>query len=374
MRELPAPQRQRDLSQRSQVSRAAREIVRWIHTHKLKLDDRLPPQSDLVRELAFSNDTISEAMRALVDASVLTRRRRVGTVVLDPDRPVRGLWRVGVAVFSAIYEPFYAQLLHRVLLHLEELGCVSTLHMLAPGCTRRPPNLSDFGALAEDIEESVLSGVISFSDMAMLDWCRVEERGVPMCYVGSWEDASCGVVIDQAPMSQRAVTLLASQGCKQLMLVHTGNGEAGYNRGLLSYEAAVKDAELGEPSQRTIAGGQGPHGGARVANALLALPEHERPDGLVVLNDWVGMGLTARFAEAGSYRPKVVVQTNKQAPLAFAFPVIHFEVDVEQMALRSVAMLLQRMRDPSFSAQREWISPQRSSGEPSQIISEEVVV
>jgi len=361
-----------DLTQRSQVSLAAREVVRLIHRNNLRLDDRLPPQSELLAKMPFSNDTISEAMKALVDAGVLTRRRRVGTVVMDPDRPVRGLWRVGVAVFSAIYQPFYAQLLHRVLFHLDELGCVSTLHMLNPGCMRRPPILSDFGVLKQDAEDSIVSGIISFSDLAMPDCVRLEQGGIPMCYVGAWEDASCGVVIDQAPMVQRAVELLVGQGCRQLSLIHASNDEEGYDRGQLAYQAAVAEAGIGTHSRQDITDGHSPHAGARIAEVLLALPADERPEGLIVLNDWIGMGLTARLAEAGSYRPNVVVQTNKQAPLAFSFPVVHFEVDVEQMALRSVDILLQRMRNPLAPARREWISPQLSLEEPSQMISEEL--
>jgi DNA-binding LacI/PurR family transcriptional regulator len=357
-----------DLTQRSQVSRAARELIRFIYTQNLGVDDRLPPQSELVQKIEFSNDTLSEAMRALVDAGVLTRKRRVGTVVSDRERPVRGLWRVGVAVFSAICLPFYAQLLQRVLSRLNELGCSSTLHMLTPGCDRRPPVLGDFGALEADLEDGVISGVISFSDLALSDWRRVDRLGIPICHVSAWEKAPCGVVIDQAPMVQQAVSLLLTRSCRRLTLVRCGSNEVGYNRGQLAYEATVGAAGLGERSQRVLVAGEGSHGGARIADTLLELSPKERPDGLVVLNDWVGMGLAARLAEVGSYRPTIVVQSNMQAPLAFAFPVVHFEVDVDQIATQSVDMLLERMRNPLIPGRREWIAPQLSMAEPSQMV------
>ena len=363
-------QRPYDLTQRSQVSRAAREVIRFIHSSDLGPDDRLPPQSELVAKLEFSNDTMSEAMRALVVAGVLTRKRRAGTVVSDPDRVVAGLWRVGVAVFSTICQPFYAHLLHRVLSNLHELGCIATLHMLTPGCTRRPPLLADFGALEADIADGTVNGIISFSDLALPEWDRVDRQGVPMCHVSAWEDAPSGVIIDQAPMVEQAIALLVAGGCKNLALVHCESNESGYHRGLLAYRAAIKKAQLGSRSLMCFGGREGSHGGARVADELLALPQDQRPDGLIVLNDWMGMGFTARLAEAGSYRPNLTVQSNKQAPLAFALPVVHFEVDAEQIALKSVEMLIQRMRNPSIVGRCEWISPQLSLEEPSQMVGE----
>ena len=68
------------------------------------------------------------------------------------------------------------------------------------------------------------------------------------------------------------------------------------------------------------------------------------------------MGLAATVAQT-SYRPRLVVQTNLQAPLAFALPVLHFEVDAEELASRAAAMLLAHLRDPGRPLTREWLLP-----------------
>jgi DNA-binding LacI/PurR family transcriptional regulator len=104
--------------------------------------------------------------------------------------------------------------------------------------------------------------------------------------------------------------------------------------------------------------GGGPVGGWRVAEQLLDMPEEKRPDGLIVIDDRIATGLTAALATAdGDYRPEMVVQTNRQSPLAFALPVVHFEVDVDELARRAVRNLMQRLLNPKLPFKVDWIYP-----------------
>jgi len=357
-----------DLTRDSQVSRAAQELVRMIHVRDLKPEDRLPPQSEILNELAFSNDTVNLAMRSLVSGGIVRRKPRVGTVVVDPNRPLKGLWSVGIATFpSATTESYYMQLLYRIQFHLDVEGCGSSLHILRESTGEGIPALKDFGNLEQEIAERRINAVVTLGFFDTSDCEQAKAMKVPIIHVGAWENAPAGVVIDQGPMVKGAVELLIHRGCQRIADVSPAPA-AGFCRGWKAYQRAIARTGPGKQNTRHIVAGSGSRGGWQAAETLLAMPESERPDGLVVHNDWVGMGLTARLAKAGDYRPAITVQTNRQAPLAFALPVIHFELDVEEIARRGAAMLIQRMRDPRVEDTVEWVRPRLAIADPSHLM------
>ena len=360
-----------DLSRRSQVSRAARELIRYVHSHGLENEGRLPPQNELAREIGFSNDTLNEAMRTLVAGGVLTRKRRVGTVVADADRPLKGLWRVAIATLPEVNsEPYYMQLLHQVQMYLGSAGCVTSSHMRTEPFSGLRPQMRDFEGLGEQIARGEVDGVLIFGHHDPGELSGKDLKGIPVCHVGAWDEAPCGVVIDTGHMAREALKLLAGQGCKRIAYV--GPLPSPYllqDRGWDEYRQAMLGLGKTQKALRRYQTTSRPHDGLHLAEKLLVLPPKQRPDGLVVCNDWVAMGLTAGLAATRDYRPAIAVQTNKQAPLAFASPVIHFEVDVEEMAASSVKMLVQMMRNPLLPPRREWVLSQLSMEEPSLMVS-----
>ena len=55
--------------------------------------------------------------------------------------------------------------------------------------------------------------------------------------------------------------------------------------------------------------------GRNIGEYLLARPAEQRPDGLIITNDLVAMGLVETIRVGSNYRPKIAVQTNLQSPL-----------------------------------------------------------
>ena len=85
-------------------------------------------------------------------------------------------------------------------------------------------------------------------------------------------------------------------------------------------------------------------------------------------------GLTAVLApNSANYCPQIVVQTNLQAPLAFALPVIHYEVNVEDLARRGASMLIARLRNPQTKPRREWLYPELHTDTPVHMIRHETM-
>lgn len=353
---------------RPQTASVARDLKRLIHSVGLRSGDRLPTQEQLRETHGFHNNTLNAAMDILMKCGVLTRKRKVGTVVADPHSPVPSLWRVGVTVVPAASEQtYYAQLLHFMQVHLQAAGAEISLFMQQ---TQMPdphtsPALSDFNQLPEACAGGSLDGLLLSERISGENWGKWHKQRLELTHAGAWEDAPAGVVIDQRPMVEDAVARLASAGCRRLGIVSMYGPQPGFCWFWDSFRTAVNASGLGESNIVSLHGGDGLHGGWRVAQHLLEMPSRMRPDGLIVIDDRIASGLTAVLAGAnGEYRPRIAVQTNRQAPLAYALPVIHYEVDVDELARRAVANLMARLLNPATELQREYLSPKLRSRTP----------
>jgi DNA-binding LacI/PurR family transcriptional regulator len=353
----------------SRVADACKQILRFIRAHALTTGDRLPTQPELRAAFGFSNHTLSSAMAALVENGVLVRKRKLGTVIADPDaRGRRPLWSVGLASFLPV-EPlassFFAHLSHRLQLRLVAAGCRCHVYVHSALPDGLPPVFEDFDDLEEDLAAGRLDGALTPVMRARAHSVQAGPAAtVPIVHVGSWEVAPEGVVIEQGDMVRAAVALLASRGCRRLAVVGIGPPKPGYDRFWAGFQAGLANAGLAATDGECIHAGPGMKGGEAVAHELLARRPPLRPTGLIVLDDWIAMGLTGVLAGGNGYRPQVTVQSNAQAPLAYPLPVFRFELDVEELAARAVQLLLARIENPLLAARLEWLTPRLSEPEP----------
>lgn len=346
------------LAGRPEATRAAQYIVRAIHSGGLRKGDKMPSQQELCAATGFSNNAMTAAMKVLVAHGILKRSVRVGSVIVDPEGAVRGLWRVGVAALSATAsQPYYGELFHRVQSHLQNAGCVTYAYIRDDRSPADAANtIAAFNYLTDDIKRRPLDGLLDLTSLSGEDWGKWQHHGLAMVHAGAWEDAPAGIVIEQGEFARQAVRALSDRGCQRLGIVSIGKPVRGYERFWSGFVQGLKEIGLPASLAQQWHGGEGPTGGREVARALLALAQNKRPQGLVVTDDRVAMGLAATLVQT-PYRPRMVVQTNLQAPLAFALPVLHCEVDVEEMASRAAAMLISRLRKPSLPLTREWLHP-----------------
>ncbi|MCF7837791.1 MAG: hypothetical protein K9N49_04105, partial [Candidatus Marinimicrobia bacterium] len=108
-------------------------------------------------------------------------------------------------------------------------------------------------------------------------------------------------------------------------------------------------------------GGAGPRpylaAGRVIARDLLEQAPARRPEGLIVLDDFVAAGLMAVLREADGYRPRMVVLTHVQNPREYPLPVFRFELDIAELAQRGVAVLLERLRNPGLPDRLDRVAP-----------------
>lgn len=351
------------LGNRPRSGQATQELLRYIQSHQLKAGDRLPAQSELRRELQFSNDSLTTAMNTLTRSGVLVRKPGLGTVVLDPAKQVMGLWRVGVALLPAIAaQAYYGQLLLYLQTYLSISGCTTTLYMLNHGEQASNPDLKKYGYLVDDLTDGRLHGVMIMSSLPKKQWQTWWNKGVPILHVGPWEAATAGVVIAQKNWVHNAVRLMARRQCRRLAVVSMWGANDHYCQFWKGFEAGL--SELGrkaDPNKDSLFGGEGSLGGAHVARQLLSLPPAERPDGLIVVDDRVALGLTVLLSEQKEYRPTIMVQTNQQAPQSFALPVIQISLDVDEFARYAVERLIEYMRNADLPPRVSWVEPRMRS-------------
>jgi len=350
---------QPDFVARPQLRLAVQRLVQWIHIHRLEPGDQLPPQEKLRVALGFHNKTLNGAMQILTTHGVIVRQRKVGTILIDAGVSIPGLWRVGITLLPAVGDlPFFGNLWQLLQTHLSAAGANALPFMLDVAASRAKLSFEQSPGLRQQLQSGCLDGLLDMAGCDGEDYIGWRKKGRALLHVGAWENAPAGRLIDYGVMVEAAVARLSALGCRRLAVVSAKGEALGFNKFWKGFIDATARCGIVGDARRSMFGGAGPRGGWRVAEQILALPSRERPDGLVVIDDLIGNGLTAALASKDpGYRPTVAVQTNRQTPLGFAFPVIHFELDAEELARGAVDLLMAQLLNPQQPLQRQWQGP-----------------
>ncbi len=337
---------------------AYRLLVREIHHRGLGPGDRLPPQEALRQELGFSHFTLSRAMERLVADGVVERKTKIGTVVVDPDASDLSAWTVALLLnwdMGASPSPFYARLTCLLQCGLAAAECHCRAYPRKPDKPDTRGRLEGYQGLSEDIEAGLVDAVLTPGDLNHDDRISLAALGIPVCFSTSWELATCGAVIDGGRFAREAVELLGGMGMRRFALV-----ESYYGPGCTLIRDCARAAVSGLPGcsldlvNTNMVGGVD---GGRFAAALLqARPRNDRPDCLIIGDDHIALGLAQVLEAETDHSPAIAVLTHKAAPLAFADPVLRFELDDAQLAATAVGMMIKRLRNPRLPDCVEWMA------------------
>ncbi len=348
----------RGLAARPQVAALSRSLVRLIHARGIESGGKVPSQAEIRTEFAANNNTLNAAMAVLSSCGVLSRKDRSGTIVDNPNAVIPGLWRVGLVL--NIDRGFYSQMLVYLHAALNALGAGTTIYIRDFVKEDKGNTVfADIDGLDEAFDDGCLDGLITQS--AICDkWTQRERRHVAIEHVGAWEQAPSGVVIDMAHTLEVGYAHLTSLGCGNIGLVSSTVHESMTPR----LFATIADTQRKAEKERLLfsrwtmeTNHRNYHEvGREIVAKLLAVVPNKRPDGLIVMNDNMAAVLTAILVNT-TYRPKLVVQTNRQIPIVFPMPVSACEVDVEKLASISVRRTLARMCNPTLPMLVEWYKP-----------------
>lgn len=320
---------------------AYRGIIRYIHTQRLEPGDRLPTHAQLQKELGMGNDILSEAMAAMVSDGVLVRRRRVGTVLCDLDKAAQMVWSVGLTQHEHQGLGFAGILDYHLRKLLVQRGCCDrTFYRPAPP-RDRPHYLEDFHGLAEAVQGGMIDAVITAEDLQT-------DEPVLVCHLSAHNDSKLGCRLDENAFLQLACGSLVLRGCKRLAWARSKPvGPYGQKRENESRQPLNQLRREGLHIEVIEFNRGGINGGRQIADACLAMAAKHRPDGLILMDDYVAMGLTDRLKDQPEYRPHIVSLTSKQAQLLFSLPVIRLEQDIEVLAKTTVDLVMAKLMDPT---------------------------
>jgi DNA-binding LacI/PurR family transcriptional regulator len=344
-----------------QALKAYRMILRYLRSRKVAVGELVPTQAELRQELNFSNDTLTRAMKWLVEDGVLERKQRAGTVVLDMSRARLDDHTVMLAMVPHTTlpdEPFYGHLLRALEGYVREiLGAQVRImaHVVdMPGNAVWP--MHTFPGLEEMIREGDIDAVICPIAVDPDQTSQFTKLGVPWLHVSSWEKTDAGVVIDQQPMMLQACEMLVQRGCKRLSVVTKDARARNHNR---YWNAFVQASEMHgfESAPILEAGDISLEAGRQLARRILKMPARQRPDGMVVINDVLASGLTDVLRDQKAYHPEIAVQANVPGTLIFGLPVIRFDVDIYKLAKQVVHQLMHCWLSPDHPVTRQWLIP-----------------
>ena len=324
----------------TQVANCCRAIVRYINGKKLKAGDKLPSQEEFRQLLDFSHNSVTPAMNLLVESGMIERKRRVGTVLVDPDAVPAGLWRIALALGLLDDTPwckFETMLSRYIQEKIQRGGCYMRSYFLNfDKFDVTPHSLSDFGLLETDIQAGRIDALISPAFFSSKAYDAAASYDVPLCNVGGWEQIPFRVEFDKKDILSQAFKILKDENRKNIAIIMDSSSDSNYAEFIKSH-CASKDADL------RIIHGNRDEDAIRIADMLLQEETTARPDALIILNDMLTLALTSILSKT-KYEPRIIVQSNKQIALFYPMPVISLEFDMEELADTGVKMVLGKVK------------------------------
>ncbi len=348
-------------AERSSALHVIKSLLRLIGERDLAVGDQVPSQRELRKLFGVSNHSISAAMGVLADAGILERRVEAGTFLRKPDLLVPRVWSCALAFwpFSEGDTVFYSYLFHAIQRGLMAKGVRPRLYSYtgvpSPGMMR----IKDFPGLEEDVEDGLVDTLVCPGSFSLTDIKRLQDLNAPYVNSGSWDAAPAGVVIDQHAMALKAATLLASKGCRRLATVSAGAPNPSQCRFWDGFTQGAAASGIPASSMTRFDSGNkiSKEAGGKIGERILATPGEERPDGVLIVNDWLAMGVCEALRETDK-PPIVAAQVNKQTPVHLPPEVLRFEVDINKMASLTVDLALRTMIDPRRAHGVIWLEPE----------------
>ena len=323
------------------TERAKQLLIRYIRDRQLKNGAKLPPQNELRRIFHYGATTICSAVNALRDDGVLEVRDKVGVFVIDPDAGGHAGRVVGVTMLSGENNFYYSCLLTSLQMHLVENGCTVRLFR----SSRKAKNgdflfeIDDFPGLRRSVENEEIQGLIHLDDFSYAAIEFIREKKLPLVFVGSPGGiAENGAFFDYEKIISEACRMLKkSQALRPALFCqatirqeveHVFYENFGGTSRIFSYETFSDEQQV------------------KVIREILAMPENERPDWLICLEDLFALALVCALARnlPPEKMPGAFVMFDRAAQINYPLSrIICCDNDLHQFAALGVELLMKAM-------------------------------
>lgn len=273
-------------------------------------DFKLPTVRDLCREFQVSSATLDDALWNLEQQGVIRRRQGSGIFVSSNVNRKTVALAFGKNTFESESSPFCSILLRECEKRVQSHNENFSFFLDIPGLGTQQGGVPVHRDLADAIAAGRLQGIIlaGRGSPEQEEWMR--KQGIPVVGLQSNNSEGETVTIDYSALIRMGVDALADQGCRRIALIspfeNLPEEVSSWNEDVPVFLDAVK--KRGLPSRPEWIQKRGIHfpelkPGEEFARAamekLFALPEAERPDGIVIPDDMVTRGVLASAARLG---------------------------------------------------------------------------
>lgn len=303
-----------------QIAHIIRERV---ESGELQYGERLPPERTLAQMCGVSRSTVRQALDALVAEGLIDKHTGRGIFVTSPPVP-----KVVGCVMPTIDARYHwgTVLSQAIVSEARAHGWEPVTYLLASD--------QDRDRLARDLRRGRLHGILSM--FAQQDPSRL----VPQVTANLTDEDEYQVYIDYYSMIHQAVSYLIEQGRKRIGMAAYDSESPATREGMRAFREVLEAHGLPLREEWiTQEGGLEEQGEAAVRQIW---GEEERPDGLVFMDDWQGLGGTQTLVELGVGVPDevmVVTHMNRGYRPPYPVPVVGVQVDPHGIAREMVALL-----------------------------------
>ncbi len=321
-------------------------LVRYIRDQQMKRGDRLPPQDFLRKTFKFGTATISAAINELKDDGVLEVRDKVGVFVIDPNADGHAGRTIGITMRHAENSLYYSCILTALQMRLVEEGCMIRLFRYQKETERKGIffQIDDFPGLRRSLENQELQGLIHLDDFSMQSLKFIRSKKVPLVFVGSLGGiAPNGVVYDQARTMREIGIRLKRENPRRPALICQP-----------SVLKCVQDhfQEAFGHDKKIYAGSSIPDA-EKIADEILRMPDRERHDWIIYMDDILALAVTSRLAVSlpPEKLPRAVIMRNLQFQMRYpAKDPIFYDSNLSEFASIGVSLLMGAMKEGKLDA------------------------
>jgi len=323
-------------------------VVRAIEGGALEAGARIPAERKLAELCGVSRTTVRLAMESLVHQGYVEKHAGSGIfVAFQPARRSVGCMLPAVNPYGR-YQ-WHVLLAQSILREVRSRGYEDVVYLM--------DSAEDYAHLERDIGRGRIDGLLSVS---LLDSVSCS---LPVVYVNSKMDGFC-VNIDYSRMVRQGVEFLAARGRRKIALFTYKSKDKWAKQIEQAFRQILRECDLSfreewfvEVENLREKGRPEEEGGKQ---ALLQLwQSRQRPDAILFIDDWFGLGGMQALMELGVEVPdQVMVAThvNQGYDLPFPCPTAKLQIDPRELA-RAMVDLLQEVWDGKTGSREVMVAP-----------------
>lgn len=310
--------------------------------------ERLLPERALAGRFGVSLITVREAIRILAAEGRLERIQGRGTFVCKPTAEAES--QVALLIHHDVSSPRTSSVYLRLAQEIQELlddeKIPSRLYI-----SRRAPGLEQFDfhcpEFFQDLEENRICGVIGVLLAGQAPWTNsLKEKGISL--IGFGKEYVHGAKVDRYKFFAESVEEFIRRGKRRLALLAWRGFESGRTGHSDAFRKVLRHAGLPivEPWIKDdiypALDGSGWAGFREIWSAA-----SERPDGLIILDDFFLGGVSSVIRETGIKVPdqlEIAIQFSNLPVVECPFPVIAWQIDVPTIAKAMARAEIQILR------------------------------